>query len=490
MRSPRRLLSSSLVGLFVGLIAACSSTPHVAVDAGDVSDASDGLCTNCPAGLTPGVVGRFSSLAALGSSVVVAAYEERFGDLVLVSAQGELGSESKYEIIDGVPMGDAPTHALDGYRGGISSPGDDVGHGTSLATTDDGAPWASYHDSTHAALKYAHRDAQGWAAHTVAQPTTNSQERVGLQTAATYLEGKPIIAYLVTGIELDNGRFVSELRLARAKSAAPTSSDDWQHEMIAQGHMPCDELCAEGKHCFILEDGTACQEATTDCDACADDTACLDGQCLEILESIGAEGSVIAFGTYPRIMVDGASTLVAFHDAVEGGVGLAHATDGQWQWSKLPLTPPYPGAFLSALLDTEGVHLAYQDGQSETLHYALIDKTTLAVINEELVDDGRRVEGKHILGADSALTVDAQGKIHIVYQDQTSAELLYVSRGTEGWEPSVAAEDGAGRVLLGGPRGYGFYNGLATIDGQIHGSTFWVDAAGETPGGLEFFTLP
>lgn len=438
-------------------------------------------------GLSPGVIGRYSSAVAQGDRLLVAAYEQKFGDLLLVSAQTSALDQRDYEIIDGVNLGDAPSHPTDEYRGGISSPGPDVGRGASLVAASDSMLWASYHDSTNNVLKFARRGDESWSAHVVAEPV-NSEERMGLRTAMADLQGKPIIVYLVTGIALGNGRYASELRIASAASASPASASDWQHEAIAQGAMPCTDLCTDDARCFVFDDGSACREPTTNCDACDSGMACLAGECREILEPTGAEGPLAAFGASPRVLVEGSEVRVAFHDAVNGGVGIARKVGAQWQWSPLPLSSPNAGAFLSALIDGGGIHISYQDAQRETLHYALIDKATLTVTSEEVVDDGSRSDGKHAVGADSAIFVTDQGGIEVLYQDQTTVDLLHAKRGAERWEPGTDADPG--RLLLGGPLGHGFYNCVATINGKVYGSTFWVSGAEHVPGGLEFFALP
>jgi len=84
--------------------------------------------------LQPGVVGRFASLAMGSNELLVSAYDETFGDLVVAHYTGQ-GDLRWYSYIDGVPATGAVGGDPNGPRRGLIAPGPDVGQYSSLAST-------------------------------------------------------------------------------------------------------------------------------------------------------------------------------------------------------------------------------------------------------------------------------------------------------------------------------------------------------------------
>lgn len=81
-----------------------------------------------PNALRPGPTGKWASMATDGDRVVIAAYEAKYGDLVLAEVNGP--GAPTFAPIAGVPGGPV-THEAGGYRGGVSAAGPDVGAHTS-----------------------------------------------------------------------------------------------------------------------------------------------------------------------------------------------------------------------------------------------------------------------------------------------------------------------------------------------------------------------
>ena len=127
-------------------------------------------------------------------------------------------SSIEWEIVDGVPSGAGrPIGAVDGWRGGIAEPGDDVGRWTSMVRGTDGTFYIAYYDVTNSALKIAIGTSGSWATHTV-DATADS----GRYTAITLSSsGAPIIAYQRRELATD-GRVHSAVRVATASSVQPS----------------------------------------------------------------------------------------------------------------------------------------------------------------------------------------------------------------------------------------------------------------------------
>ena len=73
---------------------------------------------------------------------------------------------SNWDFVDGVPD-EAPVTIGSHVRGGISTPGLDVGKFTSIARTPRNEPVIAYYDATSGALKFASFGAIRWRSHIV-----------------------------------------------------------------------------------------------------------------------------------------------------------------------------------------------------------------------------------------------------------------------------------------------------------------------------------
>lgn len=448
--------------------------------------------------LIPGSIGRHSSLVAVGDKLVVSAYEDKYGDLLVITAETSALTEHKTTIVDGLPSSAPPTGAPSGYRKGVSDKGDDVGVGTDIAAASDGTLYISYHDVTNDSLKIAIGTGGKWDIHTVAKPTDSSKEVVGLYSSIVLRSGKPAIAYLAQNISDTKGGFRSELRWAEASDTDPASSSDWTETVIDKGPTPCRGLCATGEACFVTSTGSACKKKGTGCSKCTSKQACLAGKCTAILPDVKYQDVPAALGLWPRAVLHSAGPLVVYHDSVKGRLKVAKLSGGKWTTSTIAgktttnTKADATGAFPSAALDAKGrLHISYQNVVRETLHYLQLDVSTLKATKPETVDDGIRTDGQHPVGADSALIITSGSTVSIAYQDQQNSDLLVARRATaNSWQPNDKKKDHLGRLFKGGAKGYGFYNRLTAIGGKIYGSTFFFDAKGKQRGDLELFSLP
>jgi MYXO-CTERM domain-containing protein len=138
-RRRSRVLAALLFVALAGTLPACNC--------GGSPPCGDVDCL--PGEVERGAVGRWNGVASDGDRTVVSTYDLKLGDLVVVDVTGEL----VYTAVDGVPD-ETPTYHPSGYRGGVATPGPDVGAWTSIALVE-GRARASYQDLDAGALKYA-----------------------------------------------------------------------------------------------------------------------------------------------------------------------------------------------------------------------------------------------------------------------------------------------------------------------------------------------
>jgi hypothetical protein len=443
--------------------------------------------------LEHGLLGQHSAIAATSTGLAASGYEDRFGDLVYLSASFSDLTQVSTEIVDGVPVGATPTHGPSGWRKGVSKAGDDVGHYTDIAVGADGNPVISYYDADNQSLKFAQRSTAGWATHVVASPAETG-EIVGYFTSVVIWNGKPAVAYLHSNISDGAGGFKSDVKMAFASTATPTASTDWQIQTVDSGPIACRALCPTGESCFLKSDGSSvCETPSTSCTGCLTTEECRAGTCTTVLTKL-------AYAEYPKwfgLWIDAISTTsgpaMVYYDAPTGTLNAAIYNGTTFKTKVVAGTSGSPaGAFPSIAADSGGqLHVTHQNPVATTLHYLQLNSTTLSASSEETVDDGFRPDGKHGVGADSALVANSDGTFHVIYQDQQNADLLSAQRlGAGSWSPTTAGETNIGRLLKGGDRGYGFYSDLITNAGQRYGSSFYFDLANDPEGFLEFFPLP
>jgi hypothetical protein len=443
--------------------------------------------------IQPGMIGRYSALAAHGGQLLASAYESEFGDLVLITAKIPALDSPTREIVDGIPN-KAPTKGPSGWRGGVTDPGDDVGLDTDVAVTASGDPLVSYRDETNRTLKLARRAGGKWATHTVDAPQ-GEKEIVGRYTSLLLEGDKPAIAYLVLNLASAGGTFKSELRFAAASTAAPGSASDWSIAVIESAPLPCQNLCGPSEVCALNADGTsACRATSGTCTpACVADEACLGGVCQKILATTKVADVPKASGLWPSARATGTGPLVVYYDRVTGRLKAARPSGGTWKAAVIAGSGTEDvGAFCATATSASAkVHIAYQNVSQLSLHYLELDPASLSPSASETIDDGIRSDGSHPVGADSAIVVDPSGAVRVVYQDAQRVDLLGAQRSSPGnWTPKDTTDPDLGRRLLGGTKAHGFYSALVVEGGQVYGSSFFYDAQATPQGGLTFFKLP
>lgn len=446
------------------------------------------------AALKPGIIGQYSAVAAKGGTVMASAYERGFGDLLLISAQITALGTVKREIVDGVPS-TKPSKDPAGWRGGIEEKGDDVGLHTDILITATGSPMLAYQDKTNNAVKFATKSESLWARHQVAK-ATGAKEVVGLYNAMTLVAGKPAIAFLATGIRGKDGSFTSQLRLAEATQFVPKTTAQWKVSVIDSKAMPCRNLCdkSASEVCVVKANNTsACQKSGSGCPKCDTGKECVGGKCVAVLADATLTSLPAGVALWPSVVETKVGLLVVYYDRVAGALKAAVRSGAAWKLAQLKGAKGADlGGFSSAAVDKAGtVHVTYQDMLKSHLHYLQLNPSTLKVTVSELVDDGKRPGGIHVVGADSSLSVDPAGVVRVVYQDQQTSDLLYARRSSAGkWTPKVTTNKDLGRLLKGGKKGYGFFSDTAVDGGKVYGSTMYYHPSTPPGGDLEFYTVP
>jgi hypothetical protein len=475
-RRTRRWLRRGGLPLVVALIApfgpaGCSCGSDVKC-AGENGECLDGEVAHGP-------LGRWDSIASDGDRTVVAAYEETYGDLVLVDVASE---PWVYTAVAGMPEDELPVYRPDTYRGGFVQPGPNVGAWTSVALRD-GRARIAYQDLDQGVLEFAIEEDDGdWTTQVVDADAAGGS--VGLYASLAYgLDGAPAIAYMVAAMDDGAGGKKSELRLAVASSASPAGEADWTVSVLDSSPVSCAGLCGDGLACLPATDtvGETCTAVTTDCPAdCADTEACVLGACVTIVPDPAAHFLPGGTGLFAHLgyLPDGRAVVV-YYQAELGDLMMQVNTTG---WQVVPLdaaTATDTGMFASMAIDDAGtVHVAYQDALGDQLLYVSWDGTVSPV---EIVDDGTRDGDRtHTVGAQSAVAI-ANGVPVIFYQDGVTADLVAARQGNATWQ----RED----VLVGATLD-GFFASAASAGGRTLVSSYRYDRSYYPPGELVVSELP
>jgi len=481
----RRCLSGAALVAVCGSWAGCSCGD-------DDTHAAGGATYKCEApacrALEPGLIGAYSSAAVSGNDIWIAGYLEgdwdhdnAYGDLVVGKWSGD---HVDWKVIDGVPDDPPPdTKQFDnnGFRGGQSEAGADVGLWTSIAMGSDG-PKVAYYDRTNKALKFASSDGKTWSVSTV---ETKASSDIGRYAKLLYVNDVPVIAYLV--IEPgEGGATTSKIRVATGASGSP-GEGQWSFEdAVVEPATPCRKpFCGSGTEC--VADTAMCMPALAKdkCNpACSGGEACIDPgtgpACTAVFDDAKLDAYPDAVGDYISMAVDPSGNLgIAYYDRIHGNLAIASRNAGAW--STLVVDGQAPdgtdtsdvgmGASL-AIDDLGDWHITYVDGYSESLRYVRVGGgTTPGPI--ETLDDGLQLggqpfdDGQHLVGDDSKVTVTGSGEVHVTYQDSTAGKLRYAvgtpGSDTHNWDVRAYDQDGFA----------GAFSGQVDVGGKLQLMNWW-----------------
>ncbi len=466
-RSAMQVLGS-LVVLAIGALAPGCSCGNYCGDA------------ECIAGdIDHGGLGRWTSIGADDSRVLVATYDQGLGDLV--AADVTTPDAMFLVAVDGIPDDVTPTHNKDSYRKGIEEPGPDVGAWTSVQVAG-GLGMISYQDREAGALKFARETKETeWTSYVV---DGGNGEEVGRYTSlALDADGHPAIAYTAIGTDDGAGHRITELRIARAGAQDPKSSE-WTTGLIAQAPGTCAGLCGSGEACIDTMDGPTCTATTADCNGtCSDTEACIAGTCTAAIADPEVADIATGTGLFTDLVVLPDARLAAvYYDrntrelkiAVEDGPNTNTFTetvlDGGGATDR--------GMWASAVADGAGtVHIAYQDALGDQLFYTTVDLSSgVSPGTPEVVDDGTRMgeTRTHNVGAAASIYL-VGGSPQIAYQDGLTSDVYLASNVNGAWTVEAISS---------GPLLDGFSIGATTGHGQPYLAWDRLDPSVTPPNGL------
>lgn len=389
--------------------------------------------------LSKGAVGsHLHSAAGSDSAIWLSAYSpgdptenSRYGDLV-VGRWNTSTMQADWVHVDGVPADGMVTGDTSGWRGGVSTPGDDVGRFNSIAVGAMNRPRVAYWDATHDKLKFASFDGTTWTSHTVDPNGSN-----GRYTSLVLLaDGTPVIAYRAVDVGAD-GAVRAIVRVARANSPSPARSADWTIADVGPLASACRASdCPMGQAC--VESTGRCAATTAGCSpACSATQACIASRCQDVFAPTYIE-AIPPGALYINLIADsmGRLALVWYHrdrgnlmlsqGNAMGSFGAPTILDGE---TSAHADTGDRGIYSTTTYGPDGaLHIAYVDGWAERLMYLrVVSGAPMGAPIE--VDDGAGLgttpfdDGKHIIGDSASINVAADGTVRIAYQDTTVGTL-------------------------------------------------------------------
>ncbi len=370
-------------------------------DIGKIPACSANMCI-CTPDLPAGETGRYASMTIIGDNVYVAAYNQTYGDLMVGSVPGT-GRVTNWAFVDGVPD-EVPGTVGSHVRGGVSTPGMDVGKYTSITRTLSNEPIIAYHDQTNSSLKFASFGALRWHSHTVdvgGPSIEGGGDDIGAWASLTVdKEGKPGIVYsaIVHG-NTTSGKAEGQLRYAQASVVDPQSPTDWTITVVDSRPLP----------------GVS-----------ADEDVLLPYSIAVMVSSARKSNGSLG---------------VAYYDRERGNLRYAEqGTNGAWTHVILDgeasdgTNTADVGQYPSLTFDSVDVgHISYVDASQDNLLYVDTKDRVPVVVDDgyrnmdEMTNDGLPSPVFHLVGDSSSIKL-AQDKVVIAYQDSTTGELRLALR--------------------------------------------------------------
>jgi hypothetical protein len=387
---------------------------------------------DCMTGTQTGAMGRWTSIAGDDQRVMVATYDEAFGDLVIADTTDP--TKITYKSVDGVPTDTAPTYDPSTWRGGIVDPGPKVGAWTSITLGDHKARVA-YQDRDANALKYATEDdSHNWSSYVL---DDGNGETTGLFTSILMdTDAHPVVAYMSIGGNDGMGHITSELKLARAGAPQPSEAD-WVITTVASQPASCAGLCGSGQSCIAgaaATDPQVCITPTSDCSAaCASGDVCSAGACVTALPDPMLDDLPTGTGLFAKLMsLPDGRLAIAYYDQVRRALVLdVETARGTSTFAETIVDGNVAGAdrgmWVSGVVAGDGtVHLAYQDALGDELMYTTWNNMPGT---PEVVDDGLRTGDRaHPVGAAASIYL-VNGSPSIAYQDGMLSDVVVATKG-------------------------------------------------------------
>lgn len=463
------------------------------------------MCERLPP-LPIGDIGLYSALTHDGRGGAISAYNLDYGDLMfgIVAQDGTIA----WEFVDGVPTStDSITGDIDGPRGGNSAPGPDVGIYTDIVADAAGRPHIAYQDRDRGALAYARRSTAGWQIHTI--------EGTGIGDTGLYASmvldglGRPAIVYLSAREVGPGGGRRSVLRLAHATTSTPSSPGDWRLrdlETVDLTTFDCEDRCNVDEVCLASNETCVVPDPPASCNpACGSGQRCISRTCQGIADLPAFRDLPAASGLWPsaQLAQDG-GLLVAYYDRIAGNLKVLRIVGPDLIAGNLTIrvidgtgapngSVDDAGLFPSLFVTAGGeIHLTYMNASRQSVWYRNLDDQLASLIAEEIelgIGMGGGPDGV-LIGADSALVVDANGLVRVAYQDATRGDLRYARRtGPMAWTLfTLAGDENPYRGS------FGFYVEQALAPDRsspiVSSYRYFLSAPGGPDNGVEVFSPP
>jgi hypothetical protein len=421
--------------------------------------------------IVPRKFGKYASIAvAAGSELLVSAYDSEYGDLVVAHHKVD-GSLSRVVYVDGIPVGAPIVADRSGPRGGIGEPGPNVGTHTSIAVDGQGMARVAYHDVDNRSLKVALQSTAGWQTHTIDTPTADGKVGTFTDIAVDAASGIISISYLaldITGAPGIGGK-ASALKVARSRSATPTSATDWDLYIVdaRPAFDACAGACTAAEAC-VLDDGPVCRTVAPSCPQnCSASQTCTvlpvpedngtTATCLPPPLPKAHDGLPRARGLHTKVIVANANTFVSYYDSIDGDVRLAtlspsgtvavQVIDGDGQNGRrsgdVGRNPSVTAAFgdLVVVYSDFSRHdvRAWRGQPGSAGTYTVVDSGKVA-----------GEPGKRFVGA-GAQAVTVGDRVVVVYQDASALDVQMATGNGTIWAVEGVIADGA----------HGFYSDVA-----------------------------
>lgn len=376
--------------------------------------------------VVPTRIGRYARVVATSGNILVSAYDAEFGDLVVVRHNKD-GTQSGIDYVDGVPA-EPPTGDPAGARGGVRTPGPNVGTHTSIAADASGLARVAYHDVDSNALKVAIEGPAGvWRSHIVDGAATAATGQVGTFTDTKVLaNGTILVSYLahdqpLTGVT----GAATGVKLARSRNPIPQSASDW--ELIVVDARP-----------IVVQQGARPEPREM------------------------PRGR----GLHTALVLDGADAVIASYDATDGDVRIARVPANSTTASIAVLDGDATagrlsgdvGRFPALGIVGDDLVVAYEDFTRHTLRFWRGPRGTPGVggtygIADQLREPAR--SGSHFLGGGARM--DTSGSLPVlVYQDASTLDLRFAVLEGATFSATTVLSEGA----------HGFYTDVVVVDGR------------------------
>jgi hypothetical protein len=405
----------------------------------------------CSDPLPQGVLGAYLSTAkAPDGTIWAAAYSDfaltgtrptNYGDLV-VGTYDVAKKAFAWAQADGLPAARDEGVCTDadprGWRAGEDEAGPNVGLYTSIQFSGS-TPMVSFFDITKKRLKFATLDGTTWKTYVVREVNVGE---AGRSARMILVDGKPVIAFAQVEPVAASGAVRSSIVVARAKVAMPAAASDWTFEdAVLDETTPCRVgWCRTGDVCKAT--GQCATKATGCAPACATTQSCVKSGSTAVCSNVLGTDQIDSYapitGAVTRIASGKNGALaIAAYDRQHGNLLVSRYAASKW--TTVIADGETGSRAASTAVDTGdvgiGANLAfaedgtlwvsYVNGSTEDLRIVSV-KPDGTIGTPELVDDGfdsSWSDGKHIVGDDSAIVVDASGTLTIAYQDATAGTL-------------------------------------------------------------------